>query len=178
MINEGSLTYDMSSQLDPSSTSRRGLQLMSKHFAIGEINPVTVLLLLPEPIPHEELQNHIAKLSDQLYSRPGVKRVRTADDPLGDFPPDRDMSLSSSDAWLRRALKNHRISQRYYYSNIPCTQKSTCKIRCDDRRRPVFSRIGSTCFKPRNVSSPANQSDRVSVAWCGSVDGGDNAVDY
>ena len=49
----------------------------------------------------------------------GVATVRTVDDPLGDFPPDRDMGLLSGDAWKRRALRNHRVAQRYFFSSRP-----------------------------------------------------------
>ncbi|MGI9471076.1 MAG: MMPL family transporter [Rubripirellula sp.] len=117
--NEHAVTYDLSSQLNHSAASRQGLRLLARHFDIGDINPVRVLLLRDEETPREELDKKIDSLAEQLYEIEGVATVRTADDPLGDFPPDRDMSLLSRDAWRRRALRSHRIAQQYFYSTNP-----------------------------------------------------------
>lgn len=114
--NEQNVTYDLSSQLDEKSESRQGLSLLSKHFDIGKINPVTILMLRPETTTSEEFEQEIRELGNSLYSVDGVTTVRSADDPLGDFPPDRNMSLLSKDAWRRRALRSHRISQRHFFS--------------------------------------------------------------
>ncbi len=128
MVHENSVTYDLSSELNRSAASRRGLRLLAQHFEIGDINPVTVLLVRPDDTPREEFGEQIRKLSDELYSVPGVATVRTADDPLGDFPPDREMGVFSSDAWRRRALKNHRIAQRYFYSSIPQLENRLARL--------------------------------------------------
>lgn len=40
-------------------------------------------------------------------------------DPLGDFPPDRDMGLLSSDAWRRRTLQNHRLARLHFIAGEP-----------------------------------------------------------
>ncbi len=117
--NESSVTYDLSSQLSHSAASRKGLRLLAEHFEIGEINPVTVLLERPDETPRDQFAEQIKELSRQLYAVPGVVTVRTADDPLGDFPPNREMGLLSGDAWRRRALQNHRIAQRYFFSSNP-----------------------------------------------------------
>lgn len=117
--NESSVTYDLSSQLSHSAQSRRGLRLLGKHFEIGEINPVTVLMVRPHESPREEFEEQIKTLSRGIYSVPGIASVRTVDDPLGDFPPDREMGILSSDAWRRRALRNHRIAKRYFFSSKP-----------------------------------------------------------
>ena len=117
--NEQNVTYDLSSQLDKASESRRGQSLLSKHFDIGKINPVTILLLRPEEEDPKVFEEEIRDLGESLYAVEGVATVRSADDPLGDFPPDRNMSLLSKDAWRRRALRNHRISQSHFFSEIP-----------------------------------------------------------
>ena len=117
LANEGNVTYDLNSQLSQSAQSRRGLRLLTSEFDIGQINPVTVLLVREADTPREQFEEEIKQLSRKLYSVDGVATVRTADDPLGDFPPDRDMGLLSSDAWRRRALRNHRIAQRYFFSS-------------------------------------------------------------
>tara|TARA_R110002049_G_scaffold4601_5_gene32058 strand:+ start:92701 stop:95412 length:2712 start_codon:yes stop_codon:yes gene_type:complete len=117
MQNEGNVTYDLNSQLSHSAQSRQGMRLLVNEFDIGEINPVTVLLVRENDTPREQFEKEIKELSSRLYEVDGVATVRTADDPLGDFPPDRDMGLLSGDAWRRRALQNHRIARRYFFSS-------------------------------------------------------------
>ncbi len=116
---EDTVTYDFSSQLSASADSRQGLDLLSEHFDIGEINPVTVLVVQPEPIERKEFESRIKTLAKSLYDLDGVLAVRTVDDPLGDFPPDREMGFLTKDAWKRRALRNHRVAQRYFFSELP-----------------------------------------------------------
>jgi RND superfamily putative drug exporter len=125
---EDAVTYDLSSELSHSASSRRGLRLLQKHFDIGQINPVTVLLLQQDETPRKEFEKQIHSLAEKIYTVPGVATVRTADDPLGDFPPDRDMSLLSSDAWKRRALRNHRVAQQYFFSSRPEYQNRLARL--------------------------------------------------
>lgn len=117
LMRESDVTYDLSSELSPSADSRRGYKFLSRHFETGEINPITVLLVRPSNVPREQFENEIKSLSDSLYKLEGVQTVRTFSDPLGDFPPDREMSILSSDAWKRRALQKHRIAQNYFFSS-------------------------------------------------------------
>lgn len=114
--NEGSVTYNMSSQLDTDAQSRRGFRLLADHFKVGEINPVTILMVRDQDEPRESLRDKIKTLSDLLYAQPGVTAVRTSNDPLGDYPPDREMSLLRLDSWWRRALQEHRVAQNYFFS--------------------------------------------------------------
>jgi len=116
-LNEDNVTYDISSQLNRSAESRRGLRLVQEHFDIGRVNPLTLLIVLPKAISNERLRDEAKSLAEQLYKIDGVVAVRSADDPLGDFPPDRAMSLLSADAWKRRALKTHRITRNYFFSD-------------------------------------------------------------
>ncbi|MEO1616586.1 MAG: MMPL family transporter [Planctomycetota bacterium] len=125
---EKSVTYDLSSQLDTDAASRRGFRLLSKHFDVGEINPVTILLVRPEDTPREDLRGQVGELSKRLYAMRGVIAVRSANDPLGDFPPDREMSLLSSDAWRRRALQQHRLAQDFFFSSTPEFQNRLVRL--------------------------------------------------
>ncbi len=118
-IHEDNVTYDISSQLAASAESRRGFRKLDEHFGIGEVNPTTVLLVHKEKRSNDDLSGQARELSREVYSLDGVSGVRSADDPLGDFPPDRAMSLLSKDAWKRRALKTHRISQGFFFSSAP-----------------------------------------------------------
>ena len=127
-LREDEVTYDISSQLDKSAESRRGLRLVEQHFDIGRINPITLLITLPKPIDAKNLRANAKELSDKLYGIEGVVGVRSADDPLGDFPPDRAMSLLSADAWRRRALKTHRIARDYFFSEAPGLQNRLARL--------------------------------------------------
>lgn len=118
-LKEGSVTYDISSQLAASSESRRGFRLLDEHFGIGEVNPTTVLLLRETPVSKQQLGDDAKRMVRELYAIDGVQAVRYSDDPLGDFPPDRTMGLFSKDAWKRRALKSHQLSSDYFFSETP-----------------------------------------------------------
>jgi putative drug exporter of the RND superfamily len=118
-IHEQDVTYDISSQLAPSAESRRGFRMLSTHFGIGEVTPTTVLLIRPDAVSEATLNEDAKELSSALYSLEGVRAVRSADDPLGDFPPERAMGLLSAEAWKRRALRTHRIARGYFFSESP-----------------------------------------------------------
>lgn len=116
---EREVTYDLSGQLSAQATSRRGLALLQESFSIGDSNPTTVLLELPRSHSRETLATNVAALRESLYALPGVKAVRTASDPLGDYPPDKKMGLLDPNAWRRRLLREHPIAQRYFFSDVP-----------------------------------------------------------
>lgn len=118
-LHEADVTYDISSQLSPAAESRRGLRLLDRHFGMGEVNPTTILVVREQPVDAETLNEDARLLAHRLYELPGVHAVRSVDDPLGDFPPDRAMSLLSADAWKRRALRTHRIARGYFFSDSP-----------------------------------------------------------
>jgi RND superfamily putative drug exporter len=126
--NEDSVTYDLSSQLDTNAPSRRGYRLLAEHFDVGEINPVNILIVASQDQPRETLKEKIKSLSDLLYRQPGVVAVRTSNDPLGDFPPDREMGLLSGDAWRRRALQQHRVAQDHFFSKNPAFQNRLARL--------------------------------------------------
>jgi RND superfamily putative drug exporter len=127
-LTEDEVTYDISSQLDDSAPSRRGLRALGQYFEIGEVNPTTVLITLPKDSTSKQLKTDSSALADSLYSLQGVVAVRSADDPLGDFPPERSMSLLSTDAWRRRALKTHRIARNYFFSEVPAYENRLVRL--------------------------------------------------
>jgi RND superfamily putative drug exporter len=126
--NEKSVTYDLSSQLSRGADSRVGLRLLSRHFDIGKINPVTLLIVGRDEVDRETLENRIKELAGQIYNLEGVLTVRTADDPLGDFSPNEEMGLLSSAAWKRRALRNHRVAKRHFFSSVQPYQNRLARL--------------------------------------------------
>ena len=119
LMNENSVTYNLSSQLSRQASSRKGLRLLSKNFEIGQFDAVTVLMVRPEKTPEKEFEHEIKELADEIYSLEGVTAVRNASDPLGDFPPGRKTGLLQGDAWRRRALQNLSVAQDYFFSSDP-----------------------------------------------------------
>jgi putative drug exporter of the RND superfamily len=117
-LQEGRVTYDISSELGPSAVSRQGVELLRENLSLGESNPITLLFVRREPADREQLEKDARELSVGLYGIKGVAAVRHATDPLGDYPPGTRTGLFDRDAWRRRAMQSHRISQRYFWSDI------------------------------------------------------------
>lgn len=118
-LNEDKVTYDLSSQLSHSASSRQGMRFLAKNFEIGQFNPVTVLLKRPEDTERKKFESQIQKLAKEIYSVEGVAAVRHAKDPLGDFPPGRKPGLFRGDAWRRLALQKMSIAQDHFFSTNP-----------------------------------------------------------
>ena len=93
---ETKVTYDISSQLAPASEPRRGFRVLDEHFGIGEVNPTTVLLIRQQPATQKQLVDETKQMVSELYQIDGVRSVRYADDPLGDFPPDGSVGVFSN----------------------------------------------------------------------------------
>ncbi len=115
-FSERAVTYDISGQLSATTSSRQGLELLTKYFSIGDSNPTTLLLVHREAVSREKLIENVNQLRQELYRLPGVVAVRTLHDPLGEFHPERRMSLIDSQAWRRRLLREHPIAQRHFFS--------------------------------------------------------------
>ncbi len=65
----------------------------------------------------DDLRKATVELSRTLYL-PGVDSVRSVNDPLGDYPPQRTMGLFDMDSWRRRFLQKLRISETRYLSSV------------------------------------------------------------
>lgn len=118
-VHERSVTYNLAGQLDRASSSRQGMSLLDQHFGVGELAPISVLALADRDQNQQTMAKTRDRLAKLLYKIEGVRRVRTMSDPLGDFPPDRDMGLLSSDAWRRRTLQNHRLARLHFIAGEP-----------------------------------------------------------
>jgi putative drug exporter of the RND superfamily len=109
----GWVTYDFLRELSWTAPSRQGARLIDKFFSTRDNSPITVVLVAKEPLTDVVMREAINRIRANLYI-PGVSSVRSLTDPLGDYPPDRRMGLFSSDAWKRRVLENHRLTQTHY----------------------------------------------------------------
>ncbi|WDQ17894.1 MMPL family transporter [Rhodopirellula sp. P2] len=117
--NERTVTYDISGQLPASASTRQGMRVLDREFGIGQLAPISVLMLSEKPMQEAQQKETLQTITQALYQTEGVSAVRHRNDPLGDFPPDREMSLLSSEAWRRRALQNHRLTQLHFVSSMP-----------------------------------------------------------
>ncbi|SMP53743.1 putative drug exporter of the RND superfamily [Neorhodopirellula lusitana] len=119
VVHERSVTYDLSGQLDWASSSRQGMRLLNRSFGVGELTPISILALADSDQDEATMLETRDRLTALLYRTEGIRRVRTMSDPLGDFPPDREMGLLSSDAWKRRTLQNHRLAKLHFIASEP-----------------------------------------------------------
>ncbi|EMI44144.1 MMPL domain protein [Rhodopirellula sp. SWK7] len=116
---EQDVTYDLSGQLHHSAGSRQGMHLLDRNFGVGELAPISILALAETDQSDEAIATTSDKLIRRLYKLDGVRRVRSLSDPLGDFPPEREMGLLSKEAWRRRTLQNHRLARLHFVANEP-----------------------------------------------------------
>ncbi len=112
------VTYDFVHELSPSSPSRVGLALAHRYFPNAEDRPLT-LIVTSDSMEQDEKhwRESIEQLRTNLFVEK-VRSIRSLTDPLGDYPPDRRMGLFEKDAWRRRVLENHRMTQRIYVSKV------------------------------------------------------------
>lgn len=112
------VTYDLTDELSQDSPSRRGSELISHFFTMGDSSPITLLVTRPTGFANQDdLREGCAALADALYQE-GVVSVRSLTDPLGDYPPGKRMGLFDQDAWRRRLLQGHRMIKERYLSPV------------------------------------------------------------
>ncbi len=103
------ITYNSLASLDPDQPSRVGAEIMRRYFSVGESSPITVLVNHPRADFSDFAdQLKIRELTSSLYEIAGVDIVRSIIDPLGDFPPDRTLSMVDPDALRTIMSRPHR----------------------------------------------------------------------
>jgi putative drug exporter of the RND superfamily len=112
------VTYDLLNELQADRPSVQGTEMILRHFAAGELTPVTILAVkengrFDEPEGNKE----IARLSKVLYELPGVASVRSLTEPLGN-PPGYLQPFSSEGRKKLMALK-HPLTKATYLTQVP-----------------------------------------------------------
>jgi RND superfamily putative drug exporter len=162
------VTYDFSSQLDPRSASRRGLQELSHWFPVGGNSPITVLVHRPglnqRPWNEDESRLLAEGLTESLYSS-GVEAVRSLEDPLGEYPPGKKMSLFSREAWRRRLLREHRATRRLFQSDQPGLEGRFLRLDVV----PIGNPLGADAcaLVPRLVAQARDRLDQMGAVAAG-----------
>ncbi|MFO1065201.1 MAG: MMPL family transporter [Pirellulales bacterium] len=140
----GWVTYNFAEELSADAPSRRGTELLSRYFPPNSGSPVTLILVKPEEFAGDDDVNAASdELAKSLYVS-GVESVRSLNDPLGDYPPQRWMSLFSQDSWRRRVLKLHRVSRGRYLSSVDGYQKRLAKFDIVLKDNPFSLEASST----------------------------------
>jgi RND superfamily putative drug exporter len=81
------VTYDLFSELAPTSITRRGADLLLQHFPAGEVAPMVVLARLPDgALNDDDGRDKIAELTKRLHDLDGVHTVRSFYRPTGEAP--------------------------------------------------------------------------------------------
>jgi len=111
------VSYDLGNELGEESPSRRGQKIISRYFPNADSSPIHFVLVRETPFATpDECVTACEQLSQKLYL-PGVHSVRSLADPLGDYPPGRQMGLFEKDAWRRRVLQAHRYTKDYFVAS-------------------------------------------------------------
>jgi putative drug exporter of the RND superfamily len=81
--------YDTLADLKPAWDDRvgnaaAGLEVAHRHWPVGQIAPVTVLLRTENPLPAEQWQRIARRLTDEMMHVPDVQDVRSLAQPLGE----------------------------------------------------------------------------------------------
>jgi putative drug exporter of the RND superfamily len=111
------VSYDLSNELGEESPSRRGQKMVHRFFPNADSSPIHFVLVRPEPFASpDDCVAACQAISEKLYLT-GVNSVRSLADPLGDYPPGRQMGLFEKDAWRRRLLQAHRYTKDYFVAS-------------------------------------------------------------
>ncbi len=111
------VTYDFLSQLPDDRPSKQGAEVMARHFPIGEGTPIVVVAYHPDAqFNSKEGRERVEELAKELYVD-GVTAVRNITDPLGDFPPGKQVGLFNRKAWLKRVASPHPRTQEIFVSS-------------------------------------------------------------
>ena len=166
------LTYDLLNELDRARPSVLGANMARRHFAAGEMAPITVLALKKDAhFESPDREREIARLTKRLYSVEGVEIVRSIAAPTGD-PPGYFQPFRSS-GLKKLAARKHKMTKatlcdtgaRARRATWPASTWCWIAIRSRRRRWPCSTGWTITCRdcattrnRPgtrRNSSSPA-----------------------
>ncbi len=112
------VTYDLLSELQADRPSVIGTQMAMRHFAPGEMSPVTILASQQNgQFDQSAGAKEIALLTKLLYSVDGVAGVRSMAEPLGDKPG--LFNPFSGDGRRKLAAQRHKRTKANYLTQVP-----------------------------------------------------------
>jgi putative drug exporter of the RND superfamily len=112
------MTYDLLGELAPERPSVRGAEIARRHFAAGEMAPITVLAYKRNAhFDKKQGERDIARLTKTLYDMQGIESVRSITEPMGD-PPGYFQPLSARG--LRKlAARKHKTTSARFVTQVP-----------------------------------------------------------
>ncbi len=112
------LTYDILNELSADRPSVVGAQLATRHFAAGEMAPVTVLAVKHDAdFESKDMEREIARLTKRLYSVEGVDVVRSLAEPTGDRPG--YLQPFSTSGLKKLAAREHKVTKAQFVTQVP-----------------------------------------------------------
>jgi RND superfamily putative drug exporter len=109
------VTFDILSELSQRSVSRLGTDVLMRHFAPGEVGPLTILAHRPDGALTDD-EESIAHLHAQLYALPGIADVRDLYRPAGGAEGDIDLSPGGL---FDRVEGNSPLARETFVANLP-----------------------------------------------------------
>jgi putative drug exporter of the RND superfamily len=135
--------YDQLTTLAPTYGAVRGANMVMRHWSVGQLGPLTVLLVSKEPIPASEWEAVSRDLCAGVSSVPGVEDVRCLEQPVGKGrpPPAASATKASAGSWLSNLgdgaaeLAARLAARREYLSDDGLAMRMSVVL-----ADPVFSR--------------------------------------
>jgi len=110
--------YDALAELDPAApagvgNAAAGIQSARRHWAVGQIAPVTVLVRADAPLPAGLWRKLAGELTDAVRGAPGVNDVRSLTQPVGGNAGPGLTNLEAAADWLKLQLASARVRAEY-----------------------------------------------------------------
>jgi len=158
------MTYDLLSELAPDRASAEGTEIARRHFAPGEMAPITLLIYQPGAHFNEKTgERQIARLTKTLFDTPGIEGVRSVSEPTGDppgyFQPFRASGLQ------KLAARKHKITKARFLTQVPELAGEVARLDLVFRDEP-FSPAAVKLLDQLEVWLDAQRADRQSP-WYG-----------
>ena len=132
------VTYDLLGELPSDRVTRRGTKLLRENFPPGEVGPLVVLAKLPTAkLVDQDGQYLVAELSKPLYEMPGISRIRSWYQPLGDPP---GTVHFSPEGFLELTLKGSPLAKAAFVSESGALKDRVTRLHLILKHEPFLKR--------------------------------------
>jgi RND superfamily putative drug exporter len=144
------VTYDLFGELSPRATSRRGADLLMRHFPAGDVGPITVLAKLPAgSLADNEGRLKIAELAKHLHDLKGVSKVRSLYRPTGEPPG--TVSVFSSRGLSAIAAAGSPVAEETFVARLPDDAGDVTRLFLVLEDSPFSERAMATCERVQDA---------------------------